>query len=196
MTRILPSLLCLVLLVSVACGAGDTDTSAPAAPAATASESSQPTPESARQSAAAPAALPADDACGLLPAAAVTRHVAAAAGASIEVADDLEASRFNDDSRSCTWRWDGHRVQLQVTAEPSGNRFDTWASRMVAERVENRGFETVDGFGDGAAFLADGSELFWRQGEERIYSLSYGGPTPQARLDRDTLLALAAEVRD
>ena len=151
-----------------------------------------PAPDPAPARAGAPAS---PDACGLLTAEAVQQHVPEARGAAITVADQQESHRYNEDSRSCTWAWgDGHRVNLQVTTEPAGNRFDTWGSRMVSARLE-QGYVPVDGLGDGAAFAADGAgEVFWREGEERIYALSYGGPSPQARLGREPLVALAHAV--
>lgn len=190
--------LCLIVLVlAAACGGASEDATSTSESSNTetaAAETPAPTNETPAEAPTSAAALPENDACGLLTAEAVEKHVADAAGAEIQVVDDHQAIRYNDDSRSCAWRWDGHRIGLQVTGEPAGNRFDTWGSRMVATRIEDQGFAPVEDLGDSAAFSEDGSELFWRRGEGRIYSLSYAGPSPQARLDLATLRALAAEV--
>ena len=180
----------LLALLLISCG-GNTSTDAvdsAAAPDASPSETSEPQAQPAAD------AQSADDACGALSVEAIQQHVASAADAEIRVEDQLNAKRYNDDSRSCTWLWDGHRIQLQITTEPAGNKFDSWGSRMLADRLDNRGFAPVEGPGDGAGFSAKGSELFWHEGEGRIYSLSYGGPSPQAKMEVDVLLALASSI--
>lgn len=133
------------------------------------------------------------DACGLLDEAVLRAQLGLAEDEKLDVGDKLDASRFNEDAKSCSWSFDGKMIALQVTVEPSGNKFDTWASRML-DAKKSDGFEAVEGLADGAMFRAKDSHLIFRQGESRLFSLSYAGDRPGATLALDTLKPIAASV--
>lgn len=140
-----------------------------------------------------PVAAELPDPCTLVDEAVLRAQLGLAEDAKVEVGDKLDASGVNDDAKSCTWSFDGKMIGLQVTAEPSGNKFDTWASRMLdAKKAE--GFEAVDGLGDGGMFRSKDSHLMFRQGESRLFSLSYAGDRPGATLGLDKLKPIAASV--
>lgn len=115
----------------------------------------------------------------------------------VEVAEEdlLQAEAYQDDARSCSWTWDGGRIDLQVTREPENHQFDTWANRRVEERLASDSGDVPVDVGDGGAYRAAESALVWRRGETWLVHLSYGGPSPDARLDLESLRALAQEVQ-
>jgi hypothetical protein len=140
----------------------------------------------------APEAVP--EVCDLLDPAGLRPVLDLAPEVEITVEDLLQAEAYRDDARSCSWTWDGGRIDLQVTREPEGNQFDTWASRMVEKRLASDSGDTAVAVGDGGAYRATESALVWRRGETWLVHLSYGGPSPDSRLDLESLRALAQEV--
>ncbi|MGH1345990.1 MAG: hypothetical protein ACRBN8_30780 [Nannocystales bacterium] len=131
--------------------------------------------------------------CTLVDEAVLRAQLGLAEDAKLDVGDKLDAGRVNDDAKSCTWSFDGQMIGLQVTVEPSGNKFDTWASRML-EAKKAEGFEAVQGLADGGVFRAKDSHLMFRQGESRLFSLSYAGDRPGATLELDKLKPIGASV--
>ncbi|MCR9165311.1 MAG: hypothetical protein ACE37F_23885 [Nannocystaceae bacterium] len=148
-------------------------------------------PEAKGQPSAKQAGVP--DPCSLMDEALLRKQLGLADDTKLEVGDELDANRFNENAKSCTWRFDGKMVGLQVTVEPAENEADTWASRMLEAKTA-QGFEAVDGIADGAAFKAKESHLMFRQGESRLFSLSYAGDRPGATISLETLRPIAAAI--
>lgn len=194
--RLTSIVLCTALL---ACDKGDApakaetkDAKAPAAPADKAGDSPAPDKDVATK---APTAAGVPDPCSMLDEAVLRTQLGLKEDAKLDVGDKLDASRANDDAKSCTWSFDGKMIALQVTIEPSGNKFDTWASRLL-EAKKAHGFESVEGLADGAVFGAKDSHLMFRQGESRLFSLSYAGDRPGASLGLEKLKPIAASVAE
>ncbi len=131
--------------------------------------------------------------CDLIDAELVRKAAELPTEAPIIVGDMLGADEVTKDAVSCSWKFGDKTIALQVTREPAGNKFDTWASRMVTARAD-QGFSAVEGLADGAMFKADDSHLVFRHGEAWLYSLSYAGDRPGDTMSLEKLQPLAAAV--